>query len=363
MGRKYKHFYEQIWSFENLWLASRKARRGKRQKKETALFEYDLEKNLFEMQEALRTESYEFGAYNHFVITDPQERLVSAAPYRDRVVHHALCNVVEPILDRAMYYHSYACRLGKGLHRALAAAQRFLQHADWILKVDMAKYFFTIDHEVLLGKIERKVTDEKVLRLISRILATHTTGSKYYSAMEGDTLFDTLRPRGLPIGNLTSQLFANYYLVDTDRFLMRHPSCHRMVRYMDDFIVFGKSKAELQRCRDDVEEYLCKQRLQLHETKTQIFPAGNGIPFLGFDVYRDRVRVRRANVQRFRARLKKQRAMLGHGSLAWESLLQSLNAWLGFVGKDKNREYLEHLLRSVSFVHPENKCDFTFCLP
>lgn len=141
MGKKYKNLYPKIYEFENLFLASRLARCGKKSKADVCDFEYDLERNLIQIQAELKDKAYRFSPYKTFLIKDPKERLIHAAPYRDRVVHHAICNVVGPILDKAMIFDSYACRIGKGSHRALNRAQQFLRQLEWVLKLDMKKYF------------------------------------------------------------------------------------------------------------------------------------------------------------------------------------------------------------------------------
>ncbi len=200
MGKKNKNIYHQITAFENLWKAARKARRGKRYKNEVLDFEYNLEKNLFQIKQQLEEENYIFGNYYHFTIVEPKEREIYAAPYRDRVVHHALCNVIEPILDRAMIYDTFACRIDKGTHKALDRAHKFLRTNNWVLKMDIKKYFFTIDHNILLADIHKKIRDEKVMNLISKILDTYKSGSEYYFSFPEDDLFDYGRYRGLPIG-------------------------------------------------------------------------------------------------------------------------------------------------------------------
>jgi len=153
MGKRYKNLYEQVYSFENLWTASRKARRGKRSNPAVLDFEYHLEGNLINIREQLMAEEYQFSPYNYFHIYEPKERLIASAPYGDRVVHHALCNIIEPVLDKAMIFDSYACRSGKGSHRAVDRAQTFLAKNKWVLKLDIKKYFFTIEHQTLLSDL------------------------------------------------------------------------------------------------------------------------------------------------------------------------------------------------------------------
>jgi len=304
MGQKYKRLYDEITSFENLVLAARKAARGKRLKPATAEFEFEREKLLFEIQAKLQNGDYEFGGYNSFTITDPKERLICAAPYQDRVVHHAVCNIIEPLLDKAMIHDSYACRSGKGMHKALDKAQEFLRKNKWVFKFDLKKYFFSIDHELLLALIAKKITDPKVLQLIKKLLATYNCGDEYYLAFANDSLFDYARKRGLPIGNLTSQIFANYFLNPLDLFIKQQLKCKYYIRYMDDALIYAETKQELSEIKDKISSFLVSWRLKFHEKKCNIFPASHGISFLGFHLYQTYRKISRPNLQRFKKRMK-----------------------------------------------------------
>lgn len=353
MGKKNKNIYNKITEFQNLWLASRKARRGKRQKNEVLEFEYNLEENLFHIKEQLENESYNFGKYYHFTIKEPRDREIYAAPYTDRVVHHALCNIIEPILDKAMIYDTYACRIGKGTHKAINRAQNFLRSNNWVLKMDIKKYFFTIDHQILLKDISKKILDVKVLNLIQKILATYTSSSEYYYQFSDDTLFDYGRNRGLPIGNLTSQLFANYFLNKMDRFIKQALKFKHYIRYMDDFLIFSKDKDRLKNAFDELKNFCNSIRLRLHNTKCQIFPYTNGIKFLGFHIYRCRKRILRENLIRFRNRFRKRCRDYLNKDIAWENLLMSLNGWLGYAGKEENKKIINKILDNIEFLKPD----------
>lgn len=149
--KSYKYLYPQIYSFENLYLAFRKARRGKRKKESVAAFELDLEANLWQLYEELRDQTYRPGHYHNFYVQERKRRLISAAPFRDRVVHHALCRVIEPIFERRFIYDSYACRLGKGTHRAVDRAQEFARRRRYVLQCDLEQFFPSMDHQVLLS--------------------------------------------------------------------------------------------------------------------------------------------------------------------------------------------------------------------
>ncbi len=363
MGKRYKHIYEKICTFDNLWLASRKARKGKRAKSETLDFEYDLENELVRIQQELTSESFDFLPYKPFTLRKPVVRLISAAPYKDRVLHHTICNIIEPILDKTMIYDSYACRTGKGMHAALGRAQSFLRKNDWVLKVDIRKYFFTIDHQILLSYLEDKIQDSHLLKLIAKLLQTYDSGMEYYYPFAADLSLDRCLPRGLPIGNLTSQLFANYFLTPLDRFIKETLKIKHYLRYMDDCLLYAHDKHHLKEIKSAIVEFLASRRLKIHENKTQIFPSKNGVRCLGFHIYRNYRRILRPNLKRFKANFNRRAKEYENGEIAFENLLLSLNAWLGFAGKEENHKVINHVLSGINVLQPEKKFKFQFILP
>lgn len=360
MGQKYKHLYDKITTFDNLWQASRNARKGKRNKIDVLEFEYNLEENLFRIQEELITETYEFGNYIHFTITEPKKREISAASYRDRVVHHAICNIIEPILDKAMIYHSYACRINKGMHKAQDIAQRYIRSQKWVLKLDIRKYFFTVDHQILMTAIRKKISDKKVLKIIEKVLATYQSPDNYYFPFDGDNSANRKRRRGLPIGNLTSQLFANYYLTAMDRFIKDELKVKPYLRYMDDCLCFGNSKQEMLAYRYSIQKYLEKLRLKIHPEKTQIFPAKNGVKFLGFTIYPSFRRIRRENLKRFKKKFKRRINKYENEEIAFDNLLMSLNGWLGFADANRNKKLINKILANIPVQHQKKGYEFKF---
>lgn len=170
--KSYKHLYASIYTFDNLLRSFYQARRNKPKTAEMCAFEYRLEENLLALQEELETQTYQPGGYRHFYIYEPKKRKVSAAPFRDRVVHHALCNVIEPIWEARFISDSYACRVGKGTHRALARAQEFLRENEYVFHGDIQKFFPSVDHQILLRILARHIADASVMNLIRRILAS-----------------------------------------------------------------------------------------------------------------------------------------------------------------------------------------------
>jgi RNA-directed DNA polymerase len=211
--KTYRNLYPQVYDFENLYLAYRKARRGKRSKPGAAAFERIQEDELLALQDELKNQTYQPGKYHSFYIHDPKTRLISAAPFRDRVVHHALVNILEPIWEPKFIYDCYANRVGKGTHRAVDRCQYFARRYRYCLQCDVKQFFPSVDHTILRSVLAHPLRDEQVLWLCDRILASGVgvLSEAYDMAyFHGDDLFSPLRPRGLPIGNLTSQFWAAF---------------------------------------------------------------------------------------------------------------------------------------------------------
>jgi len=323
--------FDQIVSFENLWRAARKAQRGKRFHDDVASFNLNLEKEILRLRQELVIGSYKPGSYRQFYVREKEVRLISAAPYRDRVVHHAVMNFLEPLLCRSFIHDSYANQKWKGSHRAVKRFQGFLRASRYVLKCDIRKYFHSIDHEILLGQVARRVKDERAVALVRLIVETSPPQEPVYDYFPGDDLFAPChRKKGLPIGNLTSQFFANLYLDGFDHFVKERLFCRRHVRYVDDFAVCGDDKDALWAIRDKMEEYLeTTVRLKLHPIKTRIYRADEGITFLGYRVWPDRIRLERLNVVRFRRRLKRMQREYSEGTMGLDDVKQRIAGWLG----------------------------------
>lgn len=208
--------YADIYEWENLYTAWRNAARGKRSQRAAAGFEFRLEDNLIALQEELANESYQPGRYVNFYIHEPKRRLISAAPFRDRVVHHALCQIIAPAFESSFIHHSYANRVGKGTHRAINVCQQWLKEYRYVLPCDLRQFFPAIDHSILQRTLNRRIQDGAIRRLNAKILKSGIgILDEAYEMVyfEGDELSALHRPRGLPIGNLTSQFWANCFLV------------------------------------------------------------------------------------------------------------------------------------------------------
>ena len=306
-GNLFGHFA----SFTNLLAAARKARRGTSHKRETQSFTFQLEPQLFRLQEELCNGSYRPQPYRYFRIQDPKERIISVAAFRDRVVHHALVNVLEPLYERCFIFDSYATRKGKGTHLAIARAQRFLRHAGWFWKTDVDKYFDSIRHDRLLALLEHKVKDPRLLEVATHIIQN--------SAIQG---------QGLPIGNLTSQFFANVYLNGFDHFVQQTLGPAHYLRYMDDFVFFHPDKTVLKAMRQPAISYLHDELgLRLKASATFLNNAGNGLTFLGRRIFPGVVRLAQPNGRRMVRRMKLRQQEFESGKISEEKLLQSMNSY------------------------------------
>lgn len=329
--KTYKHLYPQVYAFENLFEAYQRARRGKPKTPELCAFDYALEENLITLRDELQTQTYQPGGYRNFYITEPKRRKVSAAPFRDRVVHHALCQVIEPIFESRFCFDSYANRQGKGMHRALARAQVFLEKNKYAFQGDILKCFPSIDHQILLQILGARLKDDALMGLIQKIVdsGAGVLADEYEMQwFPGDDLLAVLRPRGLPIGNLTSQFWANVYLNELDTFVKQKLRWHAYVRYVDDFILFGNDKRALHEARGAITQFLETLRLRLHPKKQRVYPVKTGVDFVGFVSFPEWRKIRKDNVKRFVKRLRAQARAVATGETTQAEVERSLQSWL-----------------------------------
>jgi retron-type reverse transcriptase len=351
--RSYPALWPRITSFENLYLAFRQARKGKRSRSDVAAFELDLESNLLQLQRTLLDGTYRPAGYRHFLVTDPVPRKISAAPFRDRVVHHALCRVIEPLFHRVFLPHSFANREGKGTHRALARCRTLVKQHPYVLKADVSKFFPSIDHEIMHELLVRRIRCAPTRRLIRLILdsGAGVLADEYRMTwFPGDSLLSPLdRARGLPIGNLTSQFWANVYLHELDRFVVHRLGRRAYVRYVDDVLVFGESKTDLHEVHRQLADFLVSLRLTLHPTKTRVLPVATGVPFLGFVACPNRMRIKAAAVRRFMRRMRRVQRAFAQGGMPVDRVTASMRSWLSHAGHGQTYRLREMLLADLEF--------------
>lgn len=325
--KTYRDLFGQIISWENLLIAAGRAEKNKRRRPDVVRFHFNLEAELLRLQQELAAKTYRPGPYRAFRITDPKERLISAAPYRDRVVHHALCNVIEPLFEKTFIYDSYANRMGKGTHRAIERYQYYARKYPYVLKCDIRKFFPSIDHAILKQEIRWKIACPDTLWLCDLIIDNSNPQEEHLVYFPGDDLFTPAqRRRGLPIGNLTSQFWANVYLNRFDHHVKETLVAPGYIRYVDDFVLFASDKPTLHAWKRALTGYLQSLRLVPHPTKTQVHRVTDGVPFLGFRVYPYRRQVKKENQHRAERHLLQ---LARRRRRSPEKLEASLNSWLG----------------------------------
>jgi retron-type reverse transcriptase len=360
------YLWERLTSFLNLELAFWAAARGRRGRASVAAFEQHLESELPELRLELLEDRYQPGGYLSFYIHDPKKRLISAAPFRDRVVHHALCNVIEPLFEPRFIFDTYANRVGKGTHRALDRCTEFMRRFRYVLPMDVCQFFPSIDHALLYDVLARGIQDERVLRLCGQILASGqgVLAEEYQMVwFPGDDLLAAARPRGLPIGNLTSQFWANVYLNDFDHFVKRQLKCRGYLRYVDDMLLFSDDKAELHAWRQVVIGYLAGLRLTIHENSAQPRPTRTGLPFLGFQVFPDHRRLKRRKAVHARRRLKALAARYQAGQIPAEAVQASVTAWVNHAAHGDTFGLRKAVLSQIRFHSPGVEAHATESIP
>lgn len=337
--KTYKNLYSQICEFDNIHLAYLKARRAKRFKHEVLAFSKNLEENLINIQNHLIWKTYKPSPYKFFTIYEPKERLIAALPFTDRVVHHALCNIIEPIFERSMIYDSYACRVGQGVLSGVLRTTQFLRdaHKRWgrvyCLKADIKKYFPSVHHETLKQIIRKRIACPDTLNLIDTII--DSTGD----------------PRGLPIGSLTSQLWANVYLNELDHHLKDVFQVQYYIRYMDDFVVFHNNKCYLRDLLGEITEYLADPLRLTLNGKTQIFPIRpRSVDFLGYRIWPEYRLLRKGNLRRTRRKLKKLARLYAIGQISLVDIQPSIVSWIGHAQHADSWRVRNKILNNLIFT-------------
>jgi len=328
---RHRHLFEAICAFGNLLLAARKAQRGKRFTRTVAAFNHRLESELLTLREELRSHTYLPGVSRQFTICDSKPRLITAAPYRDRVVHHAICNIIEPIFERTFISDSYACRKGKGTHTAVNRLTSAIRRNNYVLQCDIRKYFPSIDHDILKALLRRKIACPQSLWLLDLIIDSSPPQEETLCYYPGDDLFTPYRrQRGLPIGNQTSQFFANVYLDPLDHFLKETLRVREYLRYCDDFLLLAPDKATLWQLKGAIDDFLASRlRLTLHPTKQWVRPVSAGVDFLGYRVFPTHRRLLRASGYRLQRNLRAMQRTYRRGGVSPGTITQRIAAWIG----------------------------------
>ena len=305
----------EIASFDNLMTAFRLAWKGSGKTAESCQYSFNLESETLRLRSDLLKGAYRPEKHHHFTIYDPKERIIAVAPFRDRVVHHAIVRILTPIYEPIFIYDSYATRPGKGTHAAIKRTQRFVRRWPWYLKMDVERYFYRVDHDVLMAFLTRKIKDRELISLLERIVRNTPTPGK-----------------GLPIGNLTSQFWANVYLDPLDHEIKDALGVKGYIRYMDDLVLFGRSKTELMNMKIIVEDYLNHHlKLHLKPEATCLNRSSHGLSFLGMRVFPSFIRVHPANRRRSLKRMTMAVKRWQLGEITEEKMSQSVASYVGHL--------------------------------
>ena len=344
--KTYKNLYQKLCSFNNLFDAYRKARRGKTKRRYVLEFNKNLKSNLDKLQYELINQIYEPRELTKFIIRDPKTRKICKADFRDRIVHHALVNVLRPIYENVFIYDSYASRKTKGHHKALERFDYFKRKVSnngrkssgvkdnnyvcgYVLKADIEHYFDNINHRKLIEIINKRVNDSKVIWLTNQILKNYKTSQR----------------KGMPLGNYTSQFFANVYLNELDYFIKHRLKARYYIRYVDDFVILHQSKEQLEIWKEKINNFLMNELiLKIHRDKSHIIPMHKGVGFVGFRVFYYYKLLKNSNIQQTKRKLINWK--LNKDSFDRNKLIEKIKGWLAHA-KHGNTYNLRRNLVSV----------------
>jgi RNA-directed DNA polymerase len=329
MPKRIANLWPTLISEDNFLRAYYNARKGKSERPDVLVFDLNLEHELYCLRAELIAGTYQPGRYRQFTIYESKPRLISAAPFRDRVVHHALMNVLEQLLEKRFYYHSYACRKNKGVHKAVDQYQKWANNFPYVMKLDISRYFPSLVTAVLLQQLDRIIKVREVLELCEKILNSYPQSTGML---------------GLPIGNLTSQYWANLYLTGIDHWLAAQPACKGHLRYVDDLIIFGRNKEQLWKLKAELESKLQRELgLCLHPFKQTLQRTSERVDVLGYVISRDRRWLRNVNGYRYRRKLKKKLVLYRAGRLSKADVVQSFAAWVGHSRHAESKQLIKQL--------------------
>ena len=315
--------YNEIISSENLFQAWNTFKKGKRKRLDVMLFEQNLEGNIFELHASLKNKIYRHDIYSEFFVNDPKRRHIHKATVKDRIVHQILYDYLVDIFEKTFIFDSYSCRVGKGTHKGVKRLSYFFRKVSkkytnpcWALKLDIKKFFASVDHSILFGLIEKKIKDEDTLWLLERII----------------TSFETEKEKGIPLGNLTSQVFANIYLNKLDQFFKHKLKVKYYIRYADDFIIIDRNRTFLYQCIDTSKQFLNeKLALELHSDKISIRKLEWGIDFLGYIILPHCIIPRTTTKRRMFKNLESKTKDFYRGNIDEFSLGQAAQSYMGYL--------------------------------
>ena len=339
--KKIDNVYDIMLDFNFLYESHLHARKCKRYKVEIMQFVDNLESELWEISRDLKEETYELGKYRKFYVVEPKVRLVMALQYRDRIVQWSVYRFLNPFYDKMFIDDSYACRVGKGSHNAIARLRYWLAKVDrqeerwYYLKLDISKFFYRVDHKILLKILAKRIKDKRLMKLLDKIINSKDTkfglplGYSSNSCPEDLWLSEI----GIPIGNLTSQLFANIYLNEVDQFCKHDLHLHYYVRYMDDIIILGPDKNYLHEIKRTIELFLLEHLSLNLNNKTIVAPVDTGITFLGYRVWSTHQLLKKQSARRIIRHTRKLCYDLRDNYITLEQFKRAITSYRGLLDK------------------------------
>ena len=328
--RNKKIIFDSVTSLSGLFLAWNEFRMGKERKLDVQQFFLNLEMNIINLYRRVKSGAYKHSDYISFFICDPKLRNINKAEVSDRVLHHSIVRHIEPLFEKSFIFDSYSSRDNKGTHRAIKRLKNFCltltknkTRTAWALKCDVKKFFDSVDHEILLSLVREKIKDIKLMEIIEEITRSYNKDSG----------------RGIPLGNLTSQLFSNVYLNQLDHFVKRELRVKYYVRYADDFIILDTEKEQLEKLVPVLSDFMeTRLKLQLHPSKIFIRKIHQGIDFLGGIVFPTHIILRTKTKKRMFRKIKARKKELELGLIDKKSFNQSLQSYFGMLVHCRGRE-------------------------
>ena len=346
----HNNLYSKLCSYENLLSAFKKARKDKSKKDYVIKFEKNLAVNLKILQFELTNKLYQPKKLKLFVVRDPKTRTICKSKFRDRIVHHAIVNIIEPIYEKIFIYDSYASRKDKGQHKALERFDHFKRKVSingkklkgvkdnnyvcgYCLKADIKKYFDNVDHETLINILKKKIKDNNIIWLIKRIL--HNNLNK-------------VKSKSMPLGNYTSQFFANVYLNELDYFVKHKLKAKYYIRYVDDFVILYNQKENLEYYKKQIDNFLKNNlKLELHGDKSKIISLHKGIKFLGFRNFYCYKLLNKSNINQFKRNLKLWQKMVENHQLDKEKLRSKIQGWTVHANHGNSYKLTSNFIKDI----------------
>ena len=346
----YNNIFEKIISLENLFSAWDTFKSDKQKKKDVRRFEWQLEENIFELYRDLKSRNYIHGDYTSFYITDPKQRIIHKALVRDRILHHAIFSVLTPLFEETFIQNSFSCRINKGTHKGITALNTITRKISgngfkpcFALKCDIKKFFASVNRSILLRIIKKRIKDQNAIWLVTEIIESFTSK---------ESIFER---KGLPIGNLTSQLFANIYLNEFDQFMKHKLKVKHYIRYTDDFVIVSNNKTYLENLIPIIQSFLFKElTLTLHPGKITIRKLYQGIDFLGSVLFPYHRQIRTKTKRRIIKKLKERIKQYKNGIIEKQTLEQSLQSYLGVLCHANTHKLSNELKNQFWFWMTEN---------